>query len=341
MKITVDVMGSDLGFKPLVNASLTFLELFDDISIILVGKMNLLKKYLNTKKIKPTILKRLEILNANEEILMTDSILEIRRKKDNSMAKAIECVVNNKASAVCTAGASGPFIAANHLILGEIAGIKRPGFMAIMPTKIIGKQILFIDVGANIENDSYDLEMFAMMANIYVNKIWKINQPKIALLNIGIESSKGNQLQKETYNLLKNNKQLNFIGNIEPNNFMNGTVDVVVTDGFTGNIALKSVEGMARNLLGSLKNSFTKNFFRKLLALGLKKSFNEVRNTFDYKNTGGAILCGVNGISFKAHGSSDEQAFLSTLKLVRSALKENVLSVIKTSIKQQEIKEQI
>ncbi|WP_342189545.1 phosphate acyltransferase PlsX [Spiroplasma endosymbiont of Dilophus febrilis] len=336
MKIAVDVMGSDLGHKPLISGVIKFLQQYNDIDIILVGNELIIKEYLIGFKLNEKLLSRISFKNANEEIMMTDSILDIRRKNDNSMSKAIECVANKEADAVLTAGATGPFLAANHFILKEITGVTRPAFMAIMPTKIKNKQVVLIDAGANVENDSNDLEIFAMMANIYVQKIWELSQPKVALLNIGTEEKKGKEYHQETYIKLSNNSQLNFVGNIEPNNFMNGDIDIVVTDGFTGNISLKAVEGTARNLLQVLRNQFTKNIFRKLASLCLKKAFNEVKEIFDYRNTGGAILIGVNGIVFKAHGSSDVKAFFSTLKLVRKALLEDVLSLIKNNVVKEE-----
>lgn len=336
--IAVDVMGSDLGTKPLVLAVAKFLSLYSDVRVILVGDSKIIRESLPSN-IKD-IYERMEIVNTSQIIKMTDGILDVRRKPDSSMVVAIKLVFEKKANAVVSAGATAPFIAANHFILKEIENVSRPGFMAIMPTIIRDKKIAVIDVGANVENSSNDLENFAVMASIYMQNIWAYENPKVGLLNIGTESSKGKDLHRETFIKLQNNKLINFIGNIEPNNFMKGIVDIVVCDGYSGNIALKSVEGMAKNLLSVLKKEITKNVFRKLSAVLLKSVFKDVKTTFDYRNTGGAILIGVDGISFKAHGNSDTLTFLSTLKLAYKAIKQDILNVIKENINKNISKEE-
>lgn len=331
MKIAVDVMGSDLGYEPLIKAVVKFVQTYNDVEIIIVGQITVIKPYLKSLNLKTKVLSKITLQDATTVITMNDSILDVRRKNNNSMAVAIQCVADQQSQAVLSAGATGPYLAANHFILGEINGVVRPGFMAIMPTKIQGKEVIVLDVGANVENTSYDLEVFALIANIYAQKIWKITNPKIALLNIGTEPHKGKDFQKETYQKLMNNDHLNFVGNIEPHHFMDGTVDIVVSDGFTGNVTLKAVEGMGRNLMTTLKEKVCQNIFRKIWAFLLRKAFRDVKAVFDYRNTGGAILIGVKGIVFKAHGNSDLKSFFSTLKLVRQAILEDVMPTVLNS----------
>lgn len=327
-KIAFDIMGSDRGPKIAIGGAIRFLKTFNDINLILVGKSEEIEKILIDYALNKKIRMRIEIFDAKEVILMTDGILDARRKENSSMVQAINLVLNKKADAIVSGGATAPFLAANQFNLKLISAISRPGFMPVMPTRILNKYVILLDAGANIENSSEDLVNFAIMANIYAQKILKINNPKIGLLNIGTEVSKGKILQKETYKLLSDNNELNFTGNIEPNNLMNGEVDIIICDGFTGNIVLKSVEGMAKNLLSVIKKQITKNFFRKMGALLVKRGFNEVKAIFDYKNTGGALLIGVNGIVLKAHGSSDERSFFSTLSLARQAILSDVMGAL-------------
>ncbi|WP_338970331.1 phosphate acyltransferase PlsX [Spiroplasma endosymbiont of Labia minor] len=327
INIAFDVMGSDNGLVPAINAALEFLNKKKDLKILLVGYEDQISVQL--KKYKKIPSDRIEIINASQVIEMNEGILEIRRKKDSSMVKALELVKEKKADAMVTGGSTPAFIAGAHFIIGEINGISRPAFMPTIPTIIDKKIVLLLDVGANAENSPEDLQAFAIMANIYSQQIHGIEKPKIALVNIGEEKSKGLTLQKDTYKLLTEDKNINFIGNVEPRYLTNGEADIFVTDGFSGNLVLKTAEGMARNLMVEIKNSVTKNFFRKLAALSLKKAFKEVANKFDYKNHAGAILLGIDGIVFKSHGSSDIQSFEATLRMTYDAVKNDVVSKLK------------
>jgi glycerol-3-phosphate acyltransferase PlsX len=186
-----------------------------------------------------------------------------------------------------------------------------------------------LDVGANVDNTPEDLLGYAKMASIYSREVQGVKNPRVGLMNIGEEPSKGKDLQRETYELLKNEKSLNFVGNIESREMTSGYVEVLVADGYSGNIALKAMEGMGKNILKGIKESLTKNLYRKLHALALKKAFKEFGSRFDYKNYAGAILIGVNGIVFKSHGSSDVQSFKATLRMTLEAVENDVLTKIK------------
>ncbi|QBQ08007.1 glycerol-3-phosphate acyltransferase PlsX [Spiroplasma gladiatoris] len=328
-KIAFDVMGSDNGLIPAVDAAIKLLGEQKDLKIIFVGKEDLIKNALKNKKYN---IEQVDFLDCKEIIEMTDGIIDIRRKKDSSMVKALELVRDGKADAITTGGATAPFIAGCIFIIKRLESIERPAFMPVIPTLIKDKVTLLLDVGANLESDPEDLEKFALMANAYSKSILKVKEPKIALLNIGEEPSKGTEVHKKTYELLKNNSQINFYGNIESRYVTSGFVDVVVTDGYTGNMTLKAAEGMAKNLLFEIKQAITKTLFRKLAALRLKKAFNEVKAKFDYKNHAGAIVLGVDKIAFKSHGSSDVISFYATLKMTYNAIKNDVISNLKTSL---------
>ncbi|AGR42382.1 phosphate acyltransferase PlsX [Spiroplasma diminutum] len=327
--IAFDVMGSDNGLIPAVDAAIKLLGEQKDLKIIFVGDGAALKKELSSRKHNPD---QVEIYNTTEVIEMTDGIMDIRRKKDSSMVRALELVKDEKAHGVTTGGATAPFIAGCHFILKKIDGIERPGFMPVIPTVVKGKITLLLDVGANLECDPEDLVNFAVMATAYSKAVNGVEDPKVALLNIGEEKSKGMELHQKAYKLLEDHEEINFFGNIESRYLASGIVDIVVTDGYTGNIALKAAEGMGKSLLTEIKTALTKNIFRKLAALRLRKAFKEVAAKFDYKNHAGAILLGTKSIAFKSHGSSDKVAFYATLKMTYNAIKNDVVNKLKKAL---------
>ncbi|WP_338971486.1 phosphate acyltransferase PlsX [Spiroplasma endosymbiont of Panorpa germanica] len=332
--IAFDVMGSDLGVQPAIGAAMKILNEKPDLKIIFVGNEVEIEGELKKQKLAKKLESRYEIFPTSEVINMTDGILEIRRKKDSSMARAIELVEKDQARAIVTGGSTASFIAGCHFILKEFEGVKRPGFMPTIPTVINDKVVLLLDVGANVENDPEDLIDFAIMATAYLQSTKGIKEPSVALLNIGEEKSKGKDLQLQTYKLLSENKKINFCGNIEPREIISGDVDIIVTDGFTGNIALKSIEGMGKKLLSEIKKAVTKGFFRKIAALSLKPAFKEVASKFDYKNHAGAILLGINKIAFKSHGSSDLRSFHATLRMTYEAIENDVDNKLRKSLKE-------
>jgi len=328
--IAFDVMGSDNGLIPAVDAAIKLLYERNDLKIIFVGNEIEINELLKTKKYDK---KRIEIFNTTEVIEMTDGIMDIRRKKNSSMVKAIELVKNGKADAVASGGATAPFIAGCVFILKTLEGVKKTAFMPVMPTIKTGKVVLLLDAGANSENSGADLEKFASMANAYAKVILGVVDPKIGLLNVGEEKTKGLDYHREAYELMSKNSSINFVGNVESRELASGDVDILVSDGLTGNITLKAIEGMAKNLMKEIKAAITKTFFRKLKALGLRKAFKEVAAKFDYKNHAGAILLGLNNIAFKSHGSSDMQSFHATLRMTYEAIKNDVINKIKSALK--------
>lgn len=338
MKIAFDVMGSDNGSKFAVLAALQMIKEFKDLEIILVGEEKEITNHLKESFKDGKFPAAITIHPAKDVVPMTAGPFEAVRMPNSSMSQAVKLVKEEKADGVLTSGSTAAYLGVCHLILGEIKGIRRPAFMPIMPT-LKGGKVLLLDVGANIENSVDELISFALMAHIYSQTILNIARPSIALLNIGAEENKGPAVTKETYAKLKQMTQtnaklnfLNFHGNIEPRDVLSGEVDIIVCDGYSGNLVLKSVEGMASLIFTLIKTGFKKNIWTKFVALLALPVFKNVKKTFDYKNTGGAQLIGINGICFKAHGSSDDQAYYSTLKLLREAIKQDVTNKIKTQV---------
>lgn len=339
MKIALDVMGSDNGSKNPVLAAVQITKEFSDLHIVLVGDEREIKEHLFSIFKDKKIPDSLSIHRASDTIAMTAGPIEAIRMPNSSMMKAVKLVKEQKVDGVLSSGSTAAYLGVCHLVLGEIEGIKRPAFMPIMPTLKKNKRVLLLDVGANLENSVDELISFALMAHIYSQTILNIARPSIALLNIGVEENKGPVILKETYakikELTQSNAKLNFLnfhGNIEPREVLNGEVDIIVCDGYSGNIVLKSIEGMASLIFTLLKQAYKKNLWRKFLALLSIPVFKEIKNTFDYKNTGGAQLIGINGICFKAHGSSDSKSYYSTLKLLREAIVQNVTNKIKMQV---------
>jgi glycerol-3-phosphate acyltransferase PlsX len=331
IKIGFDVMGSDKGPEVAVEAAMKFLENHEDLILYFYGDESKIKRAINKQK-SPVKDFHYEIVPTTEVIDMNGTILDIRRKKDASLVRVLEDLKAKKLDAMLTGGPSAPFIAGAQLLVGNIVGIKRSGFMPTIPSIVEDKTLLLIDAGANLVNSAEELLMFAKMASIYAKNIKDIRRPKVGLLNVGTEEKKGQDFHKEAYQLLSKDEEINFVGNIEPRSIVAGEIDIMVTDGFTGNIALKTAEGVAKSLMLAIKNEITKTGFRKLLALGLKPAFKDLAAKFDYKNHAGAILLGIDGIVFKSHGSSDVRSFTATLRMTYDAVKNDVLKKIKNDI---------
>ncbi|WP_342261481.1 phosphate acyltransferase PlsX [Spiroplasma endosymbiont of Notiophilus biguttatus] len=341
MKIAFDVMGSDHGSLPAIAAALEVIKEFKNVEICLVGDEKQINGNLQILLKNKPLSSRITILATTQVITMNDGPLAGIRMTDSSMNQAIQLVKNKKADGILTSGSTAAYLGACHFLLGEIKGIKRPAFMPIMPTLIKDRQVVLLDVGANIENTVDELINFALMGHIYCQTIQNISRPKIGLLNIGIEESKGPEVTKATYTKLKQLTQkneklsfLNFHGNIESRNVLSGDVDIIICDGYSGNIVLKSVEGMASLLFTLIKNGYKKNLWTKFLGLMSIGIFKNIKKTFDYKNTGGAQLIGINGIAFKAHGSSDKKSYYSTLKLLIRAIEQDVTNKIAKQIQE-------
>lgn len=325
-KIAIDMMGTDLGIIPIINALKIFIKKYNDINFILIGNEKELKNAIKSIKLDN---KRYKIFATTKVIKMTEGIMEIRRKSNSSMVRGAELLRDNKVDALISGGSTAAFLAACHLIVGKISGISRIAFMPFIPTIKKNKYVLMLDIGANLENNAQDFFNFAIMASIYAKEIMNNLKPSVAILNIGKEESKGKSFHKEAYKLLKNNKKIFFKGNIEPRDITSNIVDIIITDGFTGNIVLKTIEGMTKNLMYIIKKELTKNFFLKLKTFFLKKIFKEISEKFDYRNNAAALVLGINAIAVKTHGIGDEKSWISTLEITRNAIINNFVKKIK------------
>lgn len=322
-KIAIDAMGGDYAPKAIVEGVNQAIQVFSDIEIQLYGVESKIREFL-------TVNERVQIIHTDEKISSDDEPAKaIRRKKGSSMVLAVQAVKNGESNAVISAGNTGALLASGIFIIGRIKGIDRPGLMSTLPT-IDGKGFDMLDLGANAENNPVHLHQYAILGSFYAKNVRGIDKPKIGLLNNGTEDTKGDSLRKEVYELLQNDKSLEFIGNVEARDLMNGVADVVVTDGFTGNAVLKTMEGTAMSIMSSLKTALLSGGIKsKLGALLLKDSLYSLKEQMDYASAGGAVLFGVKAPVVKCHGSSDKTAVYNTIKQVRTMLDTQVITQLK------------
>ncbi|EMC06096.1 phosphate acyltransferase PlsX [Streptococcus mutans] len=318
-KIAVDAMGGDNAPQAIVEGVNQALADFSDIEIQLYGDEAKIKTYLKAND-------RVSIIHTDEKINSDDEpVKAIRRKKQASMVLGAQAVKDGKADAVLSAGNTGALLAAGLLVVGRIKNIDRPGLMSSLPT-IDGKGFNMLDLGANAENTAHHLHQYAILGSFYAKNVRGVAHPRIGLLNNGTETTKGDPLRKETFALLAADETLNFIGNVEARDLMNGVADVVVTDGFTGNAVLKSIEGTALGIMEQLKTSIKQAGLRaKLGALLLKNSLYDLKDSLDYSGAGGAVLFGLKAPVVKCHGSSDAKSVYYTIKQIRIMLETDVV----------------
>lgn len=322
--IAFDVMGNDNGVKPAIQASIQFCKSHLDYYLILVGDRNKIKKYTKeTEKIK--ILHTSKVIDKNMSILKS-------RHEDSSMVLAIKLVKEGKADVVLSSGSSKHYISLCTIILGRLKGISRPAFMSIIPTIIPNQKFLLLDVGANVEATSDNLIEWAKLGSLFSQEVLHIIKPRIALNNIGTEKDKGHQFQIDANIKLKRYTKMNYIGFLEPRDILLGKADVVVADGYSGNLVLKSLEGAITSVFTVLRSSFTKNIKRKLASSILKPAFQEIKDTLDYRNSGYAWVIGVDAFALKLHGSAGLQSCLSGLMQIYSALEHDSFKKIKAKI---------
>ena len=259
---------------------------------------------------------------------------EMRVVATGGMAESIVSLCKEEEnSAVISCGSTGGFLTTASLVLKNIPGVLRAALVAALPTKIKGKKVIILDVGASNENNANQLVQFAKMGRLYYQAVYGVKEPSVYLLSNGSESGKGSPLVKETFSLLENEKFPNFKGNIEARDVLNGEAEVVVADGFTGNVFLKSSEGVAKMMKNMIKDVFKRNFISKIGYLHVRKGIKEMGETMDYKGTGGGLMVGVNGVVVKAHGNSDAYSFESALNVLYSLAKANIVNKIKQEMK--------
>ena len=324
MKIAIDAMGGDHAPKEIVLGALKAIDTYPDVEITLVGDENKINPYLKDRN-------RISIIHTEEVITGTDEpVRAVRRKKNASMVLAAKEVAEGRADACISAGNTGALMAAGLFIVGRIEGIERPALSPTLPT-IGGEGFVLLDVGANADAKPEHLVQYALMGSIYSQKVRGIDHPRVGLLNIGTEENKGNELTKHTYEMLKK-ANVNFIGNIEARDLLNGVADVAVTDGFTGNMVLKTIEGTALSIFKMLKSALMSNLKSKLAAAVLKPNLLKLKTQMDYSEYGGAGLFGLKAPVIKAHGSSDARAIFSAIRQTREMIEHQVIGTIQEAV---------
>jgi glycerol-3-phosphate acyltransferase PlsX len=319
-------MGSDTHPEPEIHAAFAAANEFGE-EIILVGNAELLRPRIDKLSHKQSLIK---ILHAPEVIEMTDKpAANARRKSQNSMALGIDLLKSGQADAFVTAGNTGGALATGLFHLGRIRGVKRPGLSALFPVK--NGYCVVVDVGANAECKAEYLLQFAIMGSVYAEKVLGIESPRIGLISNGEEPGKGNELVKETYPLLAQSG-LNFIGNIEGKELFGGMADVAVTDGFTGNVMLKSSEAAAKLLIDILRDELMQSTRTKVGALLAKPAFSKIRRMLDPAEVGAVPLLGLDGLVFVGHGRSDSRALINGIRGARRAVESNLLNELRSAI---------
>lgn len=326
MKIAVDAMGGDFAPEEIVKGSvLACREL--GAEVILVGNENKIAGILKNQSVSGL---KLEIHNATEVIEMDEHPANaVKKKKDSSLVVANRLVKEGSAAAVISAGSTGAAMGASLLTLGRIKGINRPAIASPMPTNT-GVSVL-LDAGANADCDPDNLVQFALMGSIYAEQVFGFPKPRVGLLSIGEEETKGNKLTIETHQLLKQSG-LNFIGNIEGRDVHHGVCEVIVCDGFVGNIVLKLSEGLASALFGQIKTALVKNPITITGAFLAKSAFKSIKGKMDYTEYGGAPLLGLNDISMICHGRSNAKAIKNAIRAAVKAVDEDVVGKIASSL---------
>ncbi len=332
-KIVLDTFGADKGVSVMVKGAVDSLALRKDTIVVLVGNENEIKAELADCKYDKT---RIEIVGAGEGITNEESPTEaIRSKTDSSLVRALEITKDDPLVAgMVSAGSTGAVLTGAVLIVGRIRGVRRPALCPLLPTQTGGK-VCLIDCGANMDCSPEWLVQFALMANDYIKAVCGIENPRIGLVSVGVEDKKGNALTHEVFARLKQ-FPVNFVGNMEARDALSGNYDVLVCDGFVGNVLLKSVEGTVKMVMSSLKKEIMSSFAAKLGAVMMKKAFKNLKASMNYHAFGGAAFLGVRKIIVKSHGSSNAESITASIEQVAKLddlkLIDNIKIAIETSL---------
>lgn len=334
MRIAIDAMGGDHAPDAVVSGALEAAKEYPDTELILVGDPERIEASMNlhgtARPDNVSIHPASEVIEGDDE-----PVRAVRRKKDASMVVAGRLVKEGQADAMLSAGNTGALMAVGLLVVGRIDGIHRPALAPMLPT-IQGNGTLALDLGANMDAAAEHLAQYAIMGTIYRNKVHQLERPRVGLLNVGTEPMKGNELTKEAYQLLEQ-LPINFVGNIEARDILNDVCDVIVCDGFAGNIMLKSLEGTQKAIFTLLKEQLTSSLTGKIAGLMLKPKL-RVFKRYDYREHGGAPLLGINGVVIKSHGSSDAAAIKNAIGQARTALKNELVEAIRSEIQRNQEK---
>lgn len=329
MKIAIDAMSGDNGLDSSIPAvKLALAEnTAQNLDLILVGNESDIKKALDKYNINP---KLVSIYNSTQTVLMSDSpALALRYKKDSSMRKAVDLIKSGEADACVSAGNTGALMAISKFVLKTISGIERPAIASFIPTQ--NGSTLLLDLGANVNCTAINLYQFALMGSI-LSKSLSVRQnfsPKVALLNIGHEAVKGTDVVKEASVLISEDISVNYIGFIEGDKLYNDIADVIVCDGFAGNVALKTSEGLSKFISDIIKETFQRNIYSKILGLLTRPIVSKIRKKLDTRNYNGASLIGLNGIVIKSHGGADDRAFANAILKAKQEVQTNIIGKLK------------
>ncbi|WP_028782752.1 phosphate acyltransferase PlsX [Thalassobacillus devorans] len=325
MRIAIDAMGGDHAPGEIVKGAIEAVKADANLQITLIG---------DEEQIQPLVkdTSNITILHTKEKITSEDEpVRAVRRKKQASMVLMAQEVKEGRADACISAGNTGALMSAGLFMVGRIKGIERPALSPTLPT-VDGKGFLLLDVGANVDAKAQHLVQYAIMGSIYSEKVRGINKPRVGLLNVGTEDGKGSELAKKAFTQLQE-APVDFIGNVEARDLLEGVADVVVTDGFSGNIALKTIEGTALTMFAMIKETFMSNFKTKLAAGLVKNDLKQLKGQLDYSEYGGAGLFGLAAPVIKAHGSSNARAVFNAIKQASHMVEEDVTTKIAEAVK--------
>lgn len=323
--IAIDVMGGDNAPNEIIKGALDAQREIEDIKIILLGQKDVIQKQLDIHNEKAEIIDAPQVIHTGDKPLIA-----IREKKNSSLIQGLLMVKKGTADAFVSAGSTGAIFAGALFNVGRIKGVDRPALATVLPSGE-GKALL-LDIGANADCKEKFLIQFAKMGRTYMKLVEGVENPTMGLINIGAEEEKGSELYREVNKLMREDDSLNFVGNVEPRDMFTGVADVLVCDGFTGNILIKTLEGMATFLFKNIKIELYRNIFTKLAAAVLKKGFKNVKSKLDHKEFGGTPLLGVNGCVIKAHGSSDAYSFKRAIYQAKKYLDKDVTNVIRDTV---------
>ncbi len=330
VKIAVDAMGGDNAPSEIVKGAVKFSNEYKEAKLYLFGDESAINDVLKGL----TYNKEAIVVNHTTEVITNDDkpMVAIKQKKDSSLVRALDMVKRGEADGVISAGSTGALLTGATIIIGRIKGVKRPTLAAILPGRK-GKFYLLADSGANVDSKAEYIAQFAVLGSIYMEKMMGIQSPKVGLVNVGTEEAKGDSLTKEAFELLKLEK-INFIGNIEAREIPDANVDVVVCDGFVGNVILKLSEGLGKMIGDELKDSLMSSLSGKIGALLSKNALNRFKGKFDPAKVGGAPIIGLKGLAVKAHGNSNSTAFYSGLKQCYDFVEKDITGEIASYFKE-------
>ena len=349
-KIGVDAMGGDKAPAEIVKGAVMAVKKYPDIEVTLYGDLEVIKKHLpqayavhegvahmqmaDMSAYWPTGDDRLKIVHCDDVIPMDTSnpAMAIRRQKESSLVVASKAVKNGEVDALVSAGATGALIAAGTLLVKRLKSVERPALAPLLPTVKKGANTILCDAGATSEAKASFIYQNAKLADIYAKTVLEIKNPTIGLLNIGTEDAKGGAEQIEAFTLLKSDSSLNFLGNIESKSIISGEIDIIATDGYSGNIALKAVEGTANDIFALLKEEIMSTAMGKVGGLLLKRTFAGIKEIINPKTVGGAILLGIQAPVIKSPGSSDDETFMYSIGHAKKAIENDVIGKIDAAL---------